>query len=249
MKLERDRAQILGGVMNGKTTGAPIALLIENADHAKWKGRAVDAMTIPRPGHADLTAGLKYGFDDLRPGLERASARETAARMAACSVCRKMLAELGITVGSYVIQIGTIQAGDRKFAAGRAVEARGGKSAALPGFFGAGKDASRDRSGDEGRRHGRRCIRSGGGRRAAGLGRIFHLGTAAGFAPGRRALRHSGGQGRGNRRRFRPRVAPRNAGAGRHRMRGRRSDPRIQSCRRDRRPGFPTASRSSCARR
>ncbi len=110
MKLEHDRAQILGGVMNGKTTGAPIALLIENADHAKWKGRAVDAMTIPRPGHADLTAGLKYGFDDLRPGLERASARETAARMAACSVCRKMLAALGISIGSYVVQIGTIQA-------------------------------------------------------------------------------------------------------------------------------------------
>jgi chorismate synthase len=110
MKIERDRAQILAGVMNGKTTGAPIALLIENADHAKWKGRAVDAMTIPRPGHADLTAGLKYGFDDLRPGLERASARETAARMAACSVCRKLLSAFGISVGSYVVQIGASHA-------------------------------------------------------------------------------------------------------------------------------------------
>jgi chorismate synthase len=110
MKIERDRAQILAGVMNGKTTGAPIALLIENADHAKWKGRAVDAMTIPRPGHADFTAGLKYGYDDLRPGLERASARETAARMAACSVCRKLLATLGISVGSYVVQIGASKA-------------------------------------------------------------------------------------------------------------------------------------------
>jgi chorismate synthase len=110
MKIERDRAEFLGGVMDGKTTGAPLAIRIENADHAKWKGRAVDAMTIPRPGHADLTAGLKFGADDLRPGLERASARETAVRMAACSVCRKLLATLGISVGSYVVQIGTVRA-------------------------------------------------------------------------------------------------------------------------------------------
>jgi chorismate synthase len=110
MKIEHDRARILGGVMNGKTTGAPIAVLIENADHAHWKGRAVDAMTVPRPGHADLTASIKFGFNDLRPGLERASARETAVRMAACSVCRKMLAALEITVGSYVVQIGSVRA-------------------------------------------------------------------------------------------------------------------------------------------
>ncbi|MBN1439894.1 MAG: chorismate synthase [Anaerolineales bacterium] len=111
MTIERDSAQILAGVMGGKTTGAPIAILIENADHAKWKGRPVDAMTVPRPGHADLTAALKYGYDDLRPGLERASARETAARMAACSVCRRMLASLGISVGSCVVQIGAVTAG------------------------------------------------------------------------------------------------------------------------------------------
>ena len=110
MKLENDRARILAGVMNGKTTGAPIAIRIENADHAKWKDRPVDAMTVPRPGHADLTAAWKYGFDDLRPGLERASARETAARMAGGSVCRKLLAEFGITVGSCVLQIGTVRA-------------------------------------------------------------------------------------------------------------------------------------------
>jgi chorismate synthase len=110
MKLENDRARIMAGVMNGKTTGAPIAIRIENADHAKWKDRPVDAMTVPRPGHADLTAAWKYGFDDLRPGLERASARETAARMAGGSVCRKLLAEFGITVGSCVLQIGTVRA-------------------------------------------------------------------------------------------------------------------------------------------
>ncbi len=110
MKIEQDAASILGGVMNGKTTGAPIALTIANLDHAKWKGRAVDGMTIPRPGHADLAAALKFGFDDLRPGLERASARETAARMAACSVCRKFLGALGIRVGSYVVRIGSAAA-------------------------------------------------------------------------------------------------------------------------------------------
>jgi chorismate synthase len=107
MKIERDRATILAGVMNGKTTGAPIALTMENLDHEKWKGRAVEAMTVPRPGHADLAAAIKYGYDDLRPGLERASARETAARMAACSVCRKFLAALDIRVGSYVVRIGS----------------------------------------------------------------------------------------------------------------------------------------------
>ncbi|MGD0807505.1 MAG: chorismate synthase [Anaerolineales bacterium] len=110
MKIERDQATILAGVMNGKTTGAPIALTVENLDHEKWKGRAVDAMTVPRPGHADFAAAIKYGYDDLRPGLERASARETAARVAACSVCRKFLDALGIRVGSYVIRIGSAAA-------------------------------------------------------------------------------------------------------------------------------------------
>lgn len=110
MAVENDRAQILGGVMAGKTTGGPIALLVENSDHARWKGRPIPAMTIPRPGHADLTAVLKYGFDDLRPGLERASARETAVRVAACAVCRKFLTQLDVAVGSYVVQIGPVRA-------------------------------------------------------------------------------------------------------------------------------------------
>ena len=63
--------------MGGETTGAPIALLVQNADHVKWKGKAIDPMTAPRPGHADLTGAVKYGYKDLRPALERASARET----------------------------------------------------------------------------------------------------------------------------------------------------------------------------
>ena len=75
MKIEKDSVQILGGVMAGETTGAPIALLVENADHIKWRGKAIEPMTAPRPGHADLTGAIKYGYRDLRPALERASAR------------------------------------------------------------------------------------------------------------------------------------------------------------------------------
>jgi len=111
MKIEKDRVQILGGVMAGYTTGAPLALLIPNLDHARWQGRAVEPMTIPRPGHADLTAAAKYGYTDLRLGLERASARETAARVAVGAAGRKLLAEFGIRVGSYVTEIGGVTAG------------------------------------------------------------------------------------------------------------------------------------------
>jgi chorismate synthase len=108
MKLESDTVRILGGVMEGRTTGAPLALLIENLDHARWKGRTVEPFPMPRPGHADLTGALKYGYNDLRPALERASARETAARVAAGAACRALLAEFGIQVGGYVIAIGPV---------------------------------------------------------------------------------------------------------------------------------------------
>jgi len=110
MKLEHDAVHILGGVMAGETTGAPLALLIENKDHEKWKGKAIPPFTIPRPGHADLTGALKYGYRDLRPALERASARETAARVAAGAVCKHLLVQFGITIGGYVASIGEIDA-------------------------------------------------------------------------------------------------------------------------------------------
>jgi chorismate synthase len=110
MKLEHDRVQILAGVMEGRTTGAPVALMIENADHKNWKGRKISAMTIPRPGHADLAGAIKYGMNDLRPVLERASARETASRVAAGAVCRLLLATFGIKVGGYVSAIGNVSA-------------------------------------------------------------------------------------------------------------------------------------------
>jgi len=110
MTIERDAAQILGGVMAGATTGAPLALLIPNLDHAHWRGRVVPPMTTPRPGHGDLTGAVKYGYHDLRLALERASARETGARVAVGAACRKLLAEFNIRVGSYVVEIGGVAA-------------------------------------------------------------------------------------------------------------------------------------------
>ena len=118
MKIEKDTVQILGGVMGGETTGAPLALLVPNDDHVKWKGKAVEPMTAPRPGHADLTGAVKYGYKDLRPALERASARETTMRVAAGAVCKHFLAQFGIVVGGYVSSIGEAQAdfGDMPYA-------------------------------------------------------------------------------------------------------------------------------------
>jgi len=110
MKLEKDRVSILGGVMAGETTGAPIAMLIENRDHPKWRRRPIPAFTVPRPGHADLSGAIKYGYRDLRPALERASARETAARVAVGAVCKHLLAQFGIRVGGYVSAIGKVSA-------------------------------------------------------------------------------------------------------------------------------------------
>jgi chorismate synthase len=110
MKIEKDTVRVLGGVMAGETTGGPIALLVENADHAKWKGKPVEPMTAPRPGHADLTGAVKYGYRDLRPALERASARETTMRVAAGAVCKHFLAQFGILVGGYVASISEVEA-------------------------------------------------------------------------------------------------------------------------------------------
>jgi chorismate synthase len=110
MRIERDSARITGGVLNGRTTGAPIAIEIENRDSANWRDREIQPMTIPRPGHADLTGAIKYGYRELRLALERASARETAARVAVGAICGRLLAEFGATVGGYVVQIGSVQA-------------------------------------------------------------------------------------------------------------------------------------------
>jgi chorismate synthase len=119
MKIEADRVQFLAGVRAGTTLGAPIALLIENRDFEHWRDvmAAEPAaepprrkLTRPRPGHADLAGTLKYDRTDARDILERASARETAARVAAGAVCRRLLAEFGVEIGSHVVALGGVTA-------------------------------------------------------------------------------------------------------------------------------------------
>jgi chorismate synthase len=110
MKIEHDQVRILSGVMCDVTIGSPLTMEIENKDHANWRGKEVSPFTTPRPGHADLTGVIKYGYQDLRPSLERASARETAARVSIGAVCRHLLAQFGIEIGGYVRSIGGVQA-------------------------------------------------------------------------------------------------------------------------------------------
>ncbi len=110
MQIETDTIEILSGIRFGKTLGSPIAFNIENSDWKNWTHKMshspikdkVEKITIPRPGHADLTGVSKYNFNDIRNSIERSSARETAARVAGSTVARKFLEEFGITVGSYV---------------------------------------------------------------------------------------------------------------------------------------------------
>jgi chorismate synthase len=116
MKIESDHADILAGVRWGKTIGAPISLLIENKDWKNWlEGMstlkkyegAISPVTRARPGHADLPGALKYDHHDIRNILERSSARETAMRVGLGAVAKKFLAEFNISIGSFVIQIGS----------------------------------------------------------------------------------------------------------------------------------------------
>lgn len=110
MKIERDAARITAGVTAGVTTGGPIALEVTNLDYRAWAEKDIPPMTVPRPGHADLTAAVKYGYRDLRPALERASARETTMRVAVGAVCKAYLAQFGVAVGGYVTSIGEVDA-------------------------------------------------------------------------------------------------------------------------------------------
>ena len=125
MAIESDRAEVLAGVRHGRTTGAPIALLIRNRDWVNWQqtmyvesempqgatGAKRADVTRPRPGHADLAGVIKYGHEDVRDVLERASARETASRVAAGSLARQLLGQFGIRVASHVSVIGDIMIG------------------------------------------------------------------------------------------------------------------------------------------
>jgi len=106
MQIERDTAKLSGGVMAGYTTGGPVSIVIENRDWKNWATKDITPLVTPRPGHADLTGAIKYGYRDLRLALERSSARETAMRVAVGAVCKRLLDEFGIIVGGYVTEIG-----------------------------------------------------------------------------------------------------------------------------------------------
>jgi chorismate synthase len=118
MKIESDRAEVTAGVRHGRTLGSPVALTIQNRDYANWEARMnpwpveadVAEVHLPRPGHADLAGVQKYGFTDVRNVLERASARETAARVACGALAKAFLRGFGIEVLSHVLQIGSVEA-------------------------------------------------------------------------------------------------------------------------------------------
>jgi len=120
MKIERDEVEIVSGVRHSETTGAPVAMLIRNRDWKNWTEvlpveSAPDSeskkkpLTRPRPGHADLAGAIKYDFHEARPILERASARETTARVAAGAVARQFLSQFGLQIASHVVQLGTVR--------------------------------------------------------------------------------------------------------------------------------------------
>lgn len=121
MKIERDSVEIRSGVRHGRTLGSPIAVLVANRDYPNWEERMnpwpvdgdVEEVHTPRPGHADLVGLHKYGHSDVRDVLERASARETAARVAAGALARSFLAAVGVSVHSHVLQIGGVRAPQR----------------------------------------------------------------------------------------------------------------------------------------
>ena len=118
MKIEKDRAEVRAGIRHGRTLGTPVALWIENRDYANWEERMnpwpveaeVAEVHLPRPGHADLAGTQKYGLADVRNVLERASARETAARVACGALAKALLRRFGVEVRSRVIQIGSVHA-------------------------------------------------------------------------------------------------------------------------------------------
>ena len=121
MKIEKDRAEVTAGVRHGRTLGSPVCLRVDNRDYQNWEERMnpwpveadVAEVHLPRPGHADLAGAMKYGHSDVRNVLERASARETAARVAAGALAKVFLRHLGVEVFSHVTRIGSVAAPPR----------------------------------------------------------------------------------------------------------------------------------------
>ena len=124
-RIETDRVEVVAGLRHGRTLGTPLALVVRNRDHSNWAwgmspwppaggpaGKGTDPVTLPRPGHADLAGALKFGLADVRDALERASARGTAALVAAGAVAKRLLAELEVRVTSSVVAVGRAEDGD-----------------------------------------------------------------------------------------------------------------------------------------
>ena len=216
MRFERDDVELLGGVRHGLTLGSPVAIVIHNTEWPKWQeemspapGATEKPLHQPRPGHADLVGMQKYGFDDARNVLERASARETAARVAAGTLAKLLLAELGTEILSHVIQMGAVRAtkGRRPTPADLAIV-----DDSPVRCFDPEAETADDRRG-RGRGQGRRLARRRG--RGPRLRRAARARLARALGPqGRRPARpgadeHPGDEGRRDRRRLRGGRRPR----------------------------------------
>ena len=176
-KIEKDHIDWLSGMENGCSTGAPIAMRIENRDYANQQKREKPVLTVPRPGHADLAGATKYRLADMRTVLERASARETAMRVAVGALAKRLLGEFGIVVAGQVISIGdeVIQGADLQDSAVRerieaSEDARGGPRR------GASLHRS-DRPGSARPRHAGRRFRSASAGSAGGPGQLCAMGS------------------------------------------------------------------------
>src|ERR671936_2781799 len=137
-KIEQDRVEVLAGLRHGRTLGTPLALVVRNRDHENWawgmspwppegepEGKGSSPVTLPRPGHADLPGTLKYGHADVRDAFERASARQTAAVVAAGAIAKALLAAIGVEVGGAVLEEGDVdRARDERDTVGGVVEVR-----------------------------------------------------------------------------------------------------------------------------
>ena len=204
MKIETDTVEIRSGMRHGRTLGSPIAVLVANRDYANWEERMnpwpvdaeVEEVHLPRPGHADLAGAQKYGHDDIRNVLERASARETAARVAAGSVARGFLAALGVSVHSHVIQIASVTAPERDGPRPRGLRRRRRRPGALPRRRGERGDGRGDQPAAQGQREPRRQLRGARLRPRPGPRLARLLGREARRPPRRRRRLDPVGQGR-----------------------------------------------------
>ena len=225
MKFEADEVTITGGVRHGETMGGPVAIQVGNTEWPKWeKVMAADpvdpaeldvlarnaALTRPRPGHADLAGMQKYDFDEARPILERASARETAARVALGRVAAHFLFQaVGAEIVSHVIELGGVRAPAGSIPEPSDVERLDADPVRCLDPEASAGDGRAHRPGAQGRRHPRRRRRGRRPRTAAGPRLARALGPAPRRAPRRRAHGHPGHQGRRGRRRLRDRAPPR----------------------------------------